>query len=68
VTWKYLNIAAAASRLCGTWAATANAPHYQADIDRYYAAKAEEARQLQEKDDYLGARQFKTRRMQGLRK
>jgi len=43
-------------------------PHYQADIDRYYAAKAEESRQLQEKDDYLGARQFKTRRMQGLRK
>nr|DAG19005.1 MAG TPA: hypothetical protein [Caudoviricetes sp.] len=43
-------------------------PHYQADIDRYYIAKAEEARQLQEKDDYLSARKFKTRRMQDLKK
>ena len=43
-------------------------PHYQEDIDRYYAAKAEEARQLQEKDDYLSARKFKTRRMQDLKK
>lgn len=43
-------------------------PHYQEDIDRYYAVKAEEARQLQEKDDYLSARKFKTRRMQDLKK
>lgn len=43
-------------------------PHYQADIDRYHIAKAEEARQLQEKDDYLSARKFKTRRMQNLKK
>lgn len=34
----------------------------------YYAAKAEEARQLQEKDDYLSARKFKTRRMQDLKR
>lgn len=42
-------------------------PHYKEDIDRYYAAKAEEARQSQEKDDYLGARHFKTRRYQRLK-
>lgn len=43
-------------------------PYYQADIAKYNAAKQEEARQTQEKDDYLSARQFKTRRGQKLRK
>lgn len=43
-------------------------PYYQADIAKYNEAKQEEARQTQEKDDYLSARQFKTRRGQKLRK
>ncbi len=43
-------------------------PHYQADIAKYNAARDEEQREAQEKDDYLGARQFKTRRMQDLKK
>lgn len=43
-------------------------PYYAADIAKVRAAKAEEKRQTQAKDDYLGARQFKTRRGQKLRK
>ena len=41
---------------------------YAEDIAKVRAAKAEEKRQTQAKDDYLGARQFKTRRGQKLRK
>lgn len=37
-------------------------PYYQVDI-----AKHNEARQTQEKDDYLSARHFKTRRYQRLK-
>ncbi len=43
-------------------------PYYAEDIAKVRAAKAEEKRQTQAKDDYLGARQFKTRRGQKLRK
>lgn len=43
-------------------------PHYAEDITKVRAAKAEEKRQTQAKDDYLGARQFKPRRAQKLRK
>lgn len=43
-------------------------PYYAEDIAMARAAKAEEKRQAQAKDDYLGARQFKTRRGQKLRK
>ena len=43
-------------------------PHYQADIAKYNEAKEEEERQTQERGAYLGARQFKTRRGQKLRK
>lgn len=43
-------------------------PHYQSDIAKYNAARDEEQRKAQEKDDYLGARHFKTRRMQNLKK
>lgn len=43
-------------------------PYYAEDIAKVRAAKAEEKRQTQEKDDYLSARQFKTRRGQKLRK
>lgn len=43
-------------------------PHYQADIAKYNAARSKERREAQEKDDYLGARHFKTRRMQDLKK
>lgn len=42
-------------------------PCYQADIAKYNAAKGEEAREAQEKDDYLGARHFKTCRYQRLK-
>lgn len=42
-------------------------PYYQADIDKYNTTKQEEARQAQEKDDYLSARHFKTRRYQRLK-
>ena len=42
-------------------------PYYQADIAKPNTAKQEEARQTQEKDDYLSARQFKTRRYQRLK-
>lgn len=42
-------------------------PYYQADIAKYNTAKQEEARQTQEKDDYLSARHFKTRRYQRLK-
>ena len=53
-----------------------NCPYYAEDIAKVRAAKAEEKRQTQAeekrqtqaKDDYLGARQFKTRRGQKLRK
>lgn len=38
--------------------------YYQADIAKYNEAKEEEARQTQERGDYWGARQFKTRRYQ----
>ena len=43
-------------------------PYYQADIAKYNEARSKEQREAQEKDDYLGARQFKTRRMQNLKK
>lgn len=43
-------------------------PYYAADIAKHRAARKEEQREVQEKDDYLGARQFKTRRGQKLRK
>lgn len=43
-------------------------PYYAEDIAKVRAAKAEEKRQTQAKDDYLGARQFQTRRAQKLRK
>ena len=43
-------------------------PHYAEDIAKVRAAKTAEKRQTQAKDDYLGARQFKTRRGQKLRK
>ena len=43
-------------------------PYYAADIAKHRAAREEEQREAQEKDDYLGARQFKTRRGQKLRK
>lgn len=43
-------------------------PHYAEDIAKIQAAKAEEKRQSQAKDDCLGACQFKTRRMQNLKK
>lgn len=43
-------------------------PYYQADIAKHRAARKEEQREAQEKDDYLGARHFKTRRMQDLKK
>lgn len=42
-------------------------PYYQADIAKYNTAKQEEARQTQEKDDYLSAHHFKTRRYQRLK-
>lgn len=42
-------------------------PYYQADIAKYNTTKQEEARQTQEKDDYLRARHFKTRRYQRLK-
>lgn len=41
--------------------------YYAEDIAKVRAAKAEEKRQTQAKDDYLGARQFKTRRYQRLK-
>lgn len=43
-------------------------PHYQVDIAKYNEARSKEQREAQEKDDYLGARHFKTRRMQDLKK
>lgn len=43
-------------------------PYYQADIAKYNEARSKEQREAQEKDDYLGARHFKTRRGQKLRK
>lgn len=42
-------------------------PYYQADIAKYNTTKQEEARQTKEKDDYLSARHFKTRRYQRLK-
>nr|DAZ15116.1 MAG TPA: hypothetical protein [Caudoviricetes sp.] len=42
-------------------------PHYQVDIAKYNAARDEEQREAQEKDDYLSARHFKTRRYQRLK-
>lgn len=42
-------------------------PYYQADISKHNATRDEEQREAQEKDDYLGARQFKTRRYQRLK-
>ena len=44
-----------------------DSPYYQADIAKHNTAKQGEARQTQEKDDYLSARQFKTRRYQRLK-
>ncbi len=44
-----------------------NCPYYQADIAKYNAARGEEQREAQEKDDYLSARHFKTRRYQRLK-
>lgn len=43
-------------------------PHYQTDIAKYNEARGKEQREAQEKDDYLCARHFKTRRMQDLKK
>lgn len=43
-------------------------PHYAADIAKHRAARKGEQREAQEKDDYLGPRQFKTRRGQKLRR
>lgn len=43
-------------------------PHYQADIAKYNAAKDEEQRETQEKDDYLTARGFKPRRGRDMRR
>ena len=43
-------------------------PYYATDIAKHRTARKEEQREAQEKDDYLGARQFKTRRGQKLRK
>lgn len=43
-------------------------PYYAADIAKYRAVRKEEQREAQAKDDYLGARHFKTRRMQNLKK
>jgi hypothetical protein len=37
------------------------------DIAKYNAARDEEQREAQEKDDYLSARHFKTRRYQRLK-
>ena len=42
-------------------------PYYQADIAKHNAARGEEQRESQEKDDYLSARHFKTRRYQRLK-
>lgn len=42
-------------------------PYYAADIGKHRAARKEEQREAQEKDDYLGARHFKTRRYQRLK-
>lgn len=42
-------------------------PYYAEDIAKVRSAKAEEKRQTQEKDDYLSARHFKTRRYQRLK-
>lgn len=42
-------------------------PYYQVDIAKHNTTKQEEARQTQEKDDYLSARHFKTRRYQRLK-
>ena len=42
-------------------------PYYAADIAKRRAARKEEQREAQEKDDYLSARHFKTRRYQRLK-
>lgn len=42
-------------------------PYYQADIANHNATRDEEHREAQEKDDYLSARHFKTRRYQRLK-
>lgn len=42
-------------------------PYYAADIAKHRAARKEEQREAQEKDDYLSARHFKTRRYQRLK-
>lgn len=39
-------------------------PYYAADIAKHRAVRKEEQRETQEKDDYLSARHFKTRRYQ----
>lgn len=42
-------------------------PYYAADIAKHRAARKEEQWEAQEKDDYLSARHFKTRRYQRLK-
>lgn len=42
-------------------------PYYAADIAKHRAVRKEEQREAQEKDDYLSARHFKTRRYQRLK-
>lgn len=42
-------------------------PYYAEDIAKHRAASKEEQREAQEKDDYLSARHFKTRRYQRLK-
>nr|DAM87040.1 MAG TPA: hypothetical protein [Caudoviricetes sp.] len=41
--------------------------HYAADIAKHQAVRKEEQREAQEKDNYLSARHFKTRRYQRLK-
>ena len=42
-------------------------PYYAADIEKHRAVRKEEQREAKEKDDYLSARHFKTRRYQRLK-
>lgn len=42
-------------------------PHYAEDIAKHRTIRKEEQREAQEKDDYLSARHFKTRRYQRLK-
>lgn len=42
-------------------------PYYAEDIAKHRTIRKEEQREAQEKDDYLSARHFKTRRYQRLK-